>query len=261
MPEDKTKPKYMKFMMMGLVVVLGTAFIISNIMISQRPIYVQNNSGIDGKPVNNITVTSVGKVSVKPDVVTFTAGYSISKQNDMQTLQKDLTAKNNAIISALKAAGVEDKDITTSSFDIQPNYRYDMSTRYTDGYNGTVRISVKVRSIDKAGDIIDKSMGAGANIIESITFTVDDLTKVRADARVLAAKAAKDKAQTLADASGAGLGGLVSITESSSDYTPIYYNSVKEVSTASDSNSGTSTTISAGSLEISITVTATYGIK
>jgi uncharacterized protein YggE len=194
-------------------------------------------------------------------MVTFVAGYSIIKQNDMLTLQKDLTAKSNALVNALKAAGIEDKDITTSYFDIQPNYRYDVSTRYTDGYNGTVKISVKVRNIDKAGDIIDKSMGAGANIIESISFTVDDLTKVRSEARVLAAKAAKDKAQTLADASDAGLGGLISIAETSSDYTPIYYNSVKEMSTASDSSSNTTTAISAGSLEISITVNATYGIK
>jgi uncharacterized protein YggE len=241
-------------------VLLAATIVTSNYLISLRPIYIQNNTGSDGKPVNNVSVSATGKVSVQPDIVTFTAGYH-TKQNDIASVQKDLNKNVNTITKALKDAGIADKDITTTTYSITPSYYYNTGgKRVEDGQEGEVRISVKVRNMDKAGEIIDASVNAGANIVDSISFTVDDLDKVRVEARKLAAKAAKDKAQVLADYSGVSIGGLIAISESAASSAPIYtYNAYTDLAKAESTSAAP--TISAGSFEITITVNATYGIK
>jgi uncharacterized protein YggE len=253
-----TKKRYI-FAGLTIVAVCGT-ILISSLLTATRPIYVQNNTGIDGKPVNNISVSATGKVTVKPDLVMVTVGYT-TKKDDMVSLQKDLNDKNNAIVKALKAFGIEDKDITTASFDIQPSYRYEYQTgkQINDGQTGSVRLNIKVRNLDKTGEIIDGAVNAGANIVDNITFTVDDLDKPKVEARKLAAQAAKAKAQVLADSSNASLGGLIAISEESQSYpTPVTYNYAKDMTASSSSQTPI---ISAGSLEIAITVQATYAIK
>jgi hypothetical protein len=230
--------------------------------ISSRPIYLQYNTGTDGKPVNNITVSATGKVSVSPDLATFDAGYS-SKKATIAALQKDLTDKNNDIIAALKTAGVDAKDIQTTSFDMQPSIRYDWTTgkRYDDGVQGNITLHVKVRQIAKTGEIIDKAVNAGANTVSSISFTLENPETTKSAARKLAAQAARTKAGELAENSGVAVGGLVSISEVSYDYQPIYYNTMQDYATSTKSNTGSTTQVSGGSLEYTITVNATYGIK
>lgn len=235
---------------------------ISSYLSSTRPVYVQYNTGADGKPVNNIAVSAVGKVTVSPDIVTFNVGYE-TKKADIASVQKDLSDRSNQITKALTDAGILAKDIQTTSFDIYPSYRYEWTTgkRIDEGHQGNLTMSVKVRDISKAGEIIDKAVAAGANTVSSITFTIDDLEKVRSEARKLAASTARTKASELASASGVEIGSLISINETSYDYQPMYYNSVKEYATASDGAGSSATSVSGGSLDITITVSATYGIK
>lgn len=229
---------------------------------ASRPVYVQYNTGTDGKPVNNISVAATGKISVTPDIATFTAGYSV-KKSTIAAVQKDLQDRSNQITAALKAQGVADKDIQTSYFNITPSYRWDWTSgkRIDEGHQGDLALTVKVRDIKKTGEIIDKAVDAGANTVTSITFSIDDLEGARSTARDLAAKAAKTKAGELANGSGVSLGGLVSISETSYDYQPIYYNSYRDLAAEGSKSTSTPTSISAGSLEIAITVNATYGIR
>ena len=248
--------------MVGIIVVGN---IVGSYIVATRPIYVQQNSGVDGRPVNNVSVTATGKVSVVPDIVTFTAGYTISKP-DIASVQKDLNEKNNALLSALKGKGIQDKDIQTSSFDISPKYRYEQITgrQTTDGFTGSFRIFIKVRNKDKAGEIVDTAVTSGATTIDAIQFTLDNPEKMRSEARKLAGEAAKKKAEELASASGVGLGSLIAISESV-DYSPqpMVANMMKSITLGSspDQLAPAVPEMSGGSLEIAITVNATYGIR
>jgi len=242
-----------------LVFLLCGTILLSSWLVSGRQIYVQNNSGIDGKPVNNISVTAEGKVSVIPDIAVFTAGYTVQK-NTVADVQSDLNDKSNSIKKALKDQGLEDKDITTSQFNISPNYRYDNGRSTIDGHNGSFRMTIKVRKIQNTGSIIDKTVQAGANTVDSVSFTVDNIEKAKSDARAAAAKLAKQKADELAKNSDKELGGLIAMTEIDSPTTPpvAYYN--KALTVSADSISAP-TEIASGSLEVLVTVEATYGIK
>jgi len=246
----------------GITFMVCITIAVSNILISRRPVYVQYNTGVDGRPVNNISVTAVGKINATPDIVTFSAGFE-DKDDSFEKLQEDMDSKSQAITKAMKDAGIEDKDITTTQYDIYPDYKYNYNTgeETEDGFRGRITLSIKVRDIEKAGEIIDDAMDAGANTVSNITFTVDDLESVREEARKLAAEAAKKKADTLASSSGVGLGGLIAISEESMDYSPNYYNTYREYETAMGDAVESSPSINPGTLEITITVSATYGIQ
>ncbi|MEI7603997.1 MAG: SIMPL domain-containing protein [bacterium] len=242
-----------------LILIISSAVISSSWIISSRPMYIQNNTGLDGKPVNNISVTADGKISVKPDVVQFTAGYTVTK-NTISEVQSDLSEKNNNIVKSLKDQGLVDKDINTISFDMYPNYRYENGRTISDGHNGSLRISAKVRDINKAGQIIDNTVKAGANVVDSINFALDDSESAKSLARDLAGKLAKQKAEELAKSSGTELGGLIAISETNSNSNQYYYSNFSK-GLSLDSASSAPTQIASGSLEITVSVSATYGIK
>lgn len=241
------------------VFLFGLMNIIGMIIVSSRPQLVQNLTSSDGKPVNNINVSATGKVSVKPDLAIFTAGYRVSNAN-LSTVQKEMQDKSNKLVSALKGLGIDEKDIQTSTFSIRPNYRYDSTSGRTtsDGHEGTLAITVKVRKIDETGKIIDQTLAAGANTIDNIAFTLDDPETARADARKLAVEAAKKKAQQIAAAAGVGVGPLVSINETSYDYLPYYANAATDGGVKAPT--AAPSVITTGSLEVSLSVSATYVI-
>ncbi|MEI6532339.1 MAG: SIMPL domain-containing protein [Candidatus Roizmanbacteria bacterium] len=256
--------KQTSFLAIALVGIIVIGNIIGSYIVATRPVYVQQNSGVDGRPVNNVSVTATGKVSVVPDIVTFTAGYNVTKP-DIVSVQKDLNEKNNAILTALRGKSILDKDIQTYSFDISPKYRYEPTTgkQLTDGFMGSLRIFVKVRNKEQAGEIVDTVVTSGATTIDAIQFTLDNPEKMRSEARKLAGESAKKKAVELASASGVSLGSLIAISESV-DYSPqpMVANMMKTfASEGSAIQSAPVPEISGGSLEISITVNATYGIK
>ncbi len=243
-------------------IILAGGYIAGNWYLSRRPTYIQMNTGTDGRPVNNITVSAMGKVSVTPDIVTFYTSYN-TKKNTIKEVQEDLNRNNNSIIRALKEKGIQEKDIQTIDFNIQPTYRWESNTnrRLEDGHTGKSTIYVKVRDTAKAGEIIDSSVTAGANEVTNITFTIDNNEKPKSEARKKAAEAAKKKADELASGSGVGLGGLIAISETTYDYSPITYRSNYNYADASfKTASQEMPAIAAGSLEVTVNVSATYGI-
>lgn len=252
--------KYVLIFGSGLVLVCGT-ILLASYLNSSKPIYVQYNTGTDGKPVNNITVQATGKVSVEPDLAMFNAGYTIERANILD-LQSDLNTVNDRIVKALRDNGVDEKDLKTITYLISPSYRYDSDSGESiqNGFEGTIMVSVKVRDLDKTGKLIEVAMDAGANKIENIQFTVENLEAVKSEARKLATDAAYNKAKELAEGSNVNIGGLIAISEDNYSYEPVIYNTYKAMSVSEDASGG-DVTISSGSLDIIVTVNATYGIK
>jgi hypothetical protein len=247
----------------SFAIIIAGGMIGGTYLLSKRPTYIQMNTGTDGKPVNNISVTATGKVSVTPDLVTFEATYN-NKKSDIKSVQEDLTRNNNQIIQALKDKGVADKDIQTKDFSITPSYRWEYSSnkRLDDGQTGRSVIFVKVRNKEKAGEIMDATVNAGANQLSNITFTIDDLEKPRSDARKLATDGARKKANELASGSGVSVGGLISISETSYSYAPTQYsNSYNDLTAGKAIDTTQVTTLASGSLEVTISVNATYAIE
>jgi uncharacterized protein len=214
------------------------------------------------QPRRTLTVTGTAEVSVKPDICYISFGVETIHKKSAREAYRVNSESMNALSAAVKAAGIEPKDIQTSSFSVTPQYRYDEDNRrrFFEGYRVYHALDVNVRDLDKASAVLDAGMEAGATQVNNVTFAVENPKKYTADARVEAVKAAAAKAQTMADLTGVKLGKPISISESEPGGYGQYY---AQANTAIDRTSvGEDTpSLQPGQFKLTRTVYITYEIE
>ena len=214
------------------------------------------------------SVSGEGSASVRPDVALFSATV-VTQSENIETAQDENAEKSEAAISFLKESGVEEKDIRTSGYNIYPQYQYfDNPTCFAEpcpvpraprivSYEVRHTVEVKARDLEMVDDLLDGVVGAGANEIGSIQFTVDDAEAVLEDARAEAITNAKNKAEALADELGVSLGGVASFSEVTGGV-PVAFDSVRNQSGGGYGGGGP---VQAGEQEITVNVTVTYNFR
>lgn len=209
---------------------------------------------------NVVTVEGTGKVTAKPDVASVNIGI-ISEGITVQEVQKQNTDKMNAIISAVKNQfKIEDKDIETNNYTINPKYDWSQKVQRIVGYSINQSINVKIRDFDKVGEILAKASELGANSVNGPQFIIDDSEVYKAQAREKAIAQAKEKAKVLADQVGIDLGRIVSFNEFNPGYpTPMYESAAGFSDQAMLKSSVPS--IQAGSDEVIVNVNISYELK
>ncbi|HIH78192.1 MAG TPA: SIMPL domain-containing protein [Halobacteria archaeon] len=167
------------------------------------------------KQRGTIDVEGVGYATAVPDI----AELSISVETqDMQltVAQKEASDIMNSVFKSLNNNGVSDNDIQTIGYSISPIWVWNPDKKISEfkGYGVENDIRVKIRDIERTGDIIDDAVIAGGNNIRigGINFTVGDFNVYLDKAREDAVINAKNKARMLADMSGVELGSPIRIT-------------------------------------------------
>jgi uncharacterized protein YggE len=209
---------------------------------------------------SGIAVTGTGKVSVTPDVGEIQLGAQVTQPTVQQA--RDQAAKAmDAIRGALKQQGVEDKDIATSGFYIQPqyNYRPDGGAPTISGYMVNNTVTVKVRKVDTLSRVLDAAVTAGGDAVRvnSVQFTVDDPEKYTDEARKAAVENARAHADQLAKAAGVSLGKARSMSESSGSVP----RPIAVAAPASGKGGAAETAVSPGETSVSVTVSVVYDIE
>ncbi|ERN54547.1 SIMPL domain-containing protein [Alkalihalophilus marmarensis] len=145
-----------------------------------------------------LTVNGEGEVSVMPDQAEITLGVVTEAEtvSESQQVNNDIFS---AVISALNEIGIEDSQIQTITYRIEPRYDYVEGVQQFRGYEVTHMINIKVEDITQAGDVVDTAVANGANVIQSIQFTVADSTDLYRQALQLALEDAKGKAMALTE--------------------------------------------------------------
>ncbi len=216
---------------------------------------------------NVITVSGKGEVLATPDIATFS--FSVTEEAaTVGEAQSKATEKANGIIAYVKDAGVEDKDIKTSSYNIYPRYEYRNATIYTSGtrylaaYVVSQSVEVKVRNIEKAGEILSGIGEFGADNVSGLSFSIDEQDALARDAREQAIKDAREQAKTLAKALGVSLGRITSFYESApyQPY-PMYYAKDMVMNASGSARPEAAPELPAGENKIISNVTITYEIK
>jgi hypothetical protein len=160
-------------------------------------------------PQRLLNVTGSGSVYLQPDVAYINIGVhtELATAADAVAENSDQTQK---VIDALKSFGVKDIDIRTAYFSIYPSVQYDPQTNERLGTYYVVdnSVYVTVREIEKLGDLLDATLLAGANSVNSIQFDAEDKSEAIKEARDAAVKDAEQQAQELAAAAGISLGSL-----------------------------------------------------
>lgn len=211
---------------------------------------------------NTISVSGTGTVYVKPDLAQANFSVVTEDQTVAEALRQN-TAKMNAVISAMKEAGIEDKDIKTTVFNIYPRYEwpdngdYFPGERVLVGYEVTQSIEVKIRNLEKAGEILQKAADAGANETVNLQFTVENQDEVKSQARAEAIKKSKDKAKELSRQLGIKLGKIMYFDEQGAQ--PYYFSTDKSMGMGGDG--APSPQIQTGENKIEVTVSITYEIR
>ncbi len=211
----------------------------------------------DGSTTTGISVSGTGRATAEPDLVLLQLGVEVERRT-VAAAREAAAASQQAIIEALKANGVDEKDIQTVRFSVQPRYDSPNRVRVLSGYNVSNVVSITVREIDKASAAIDAAVAAGGDsvVVQGISFAIDDPTDLREEARRAAVEDAKERASQLADAAGVKLGRPISIVESG--FTPFPQLGIGgELFARAD----TATPIQAGELDIVVSVNILYAIE
>lgn len=203
-----------------------------------------------------IWVTGRGSITLEPDMATVNVGVQVEERTVSQARQEASTAMDS-VVKKLKSEGLKDQDIQTTSFNIYPRYDYYEGKQELVGYTVSNMATIKVRDLDRVGEIIDSIADAGgdATRINGINFTVEDTSQFMDELREQAMQQAFDKAQHLADLGGVSLGQLSYVGEAGN---------VGQVSGGFEramAMSAPSTSISSGELELSLAINVAFGIR
>ncbi len=262
---------------------LGLALMISVLILAYAGLKYANfySKMIQPSSFRSFLVTSNAKVNSLPDIAQFNFQVITEGNKNLVALQSKNTEITNKVITFLKDQGILSNNIKTQSYNLRPRYQNsncqisNTPSRYLDskinfikqtcpppsivGYTVTQTIAVKIHNFNKIGNIMSGLSKNGANKISSLSFSINDLSKVQTEARNQAIAKAKIKAESIAQASGFKLGRLITIREGS-PY-PIYNSSLLTARSAGATPSNPSPIIQPGSQEINVSVTLQYEIK
>lgn len=172
---------------------------------------------------DTITIEGEGKVMSPPTLAQTDVGV-YSEAKDVASAQKDNTDKMNAIQAAMQKLGIKKDDMQTSGYSVSPKYNWANGNQTLMGYSVSQNLHVKIRDLNKIGEVLAQAGSVGANQVNGVTFSIDDPTKVKQEARKKAIEDARVKAEELADSLGLKVKRVVNFSENSSDFPrPIPY--------------------------------------
>ncbi len=163
----------------------------------------------------HITVMGEGRVAAPPDMATITLGVTAEAETAMAAM--DQTSQDVAgLIARLEGAGIAGRDIQTSGLSLNPSWNHRSSEPgppTISGYTASNNVTVRVRTLDSLGGVLDEVLEAGANTFNGLSFGLQDPQPQEDEARQLAVADARRKAELLAEAAGVSLGRIVTISE------------------------------------------------
>ncbi|MCF6274951.1 MAG: SIMPL domain-containing protein [Robiginitomaculum sp.] len=239
--------------------ILITASILA---MSCSPVTNQTASAHDGTASHDIMgqgklyVSATGQAVQAPDRASVSAGVVTQAATAGEAMRAN-AKQMNAAFKALKAAGIKDRNITTSQMSLQPQYDYQnrKAPRIT-GYEVRNTVSAMSDDLDKVGSMLDALVSAGVNNINGVTFSIKDAKSARAKARMDAIAQARTKAENMAKAAGVRLGKVLEIREGGWSAPP-----PQPMMMARSMDMESSTPVAAGEQTLSVTVNIIFALE
>lgn len=160
-----------------------------------------------------ITVSGEGKVMATPDIAELNFGVQTGRVKTSEEAMNILGEKMTAVVDAIKAQGVDEKDIKTQSLSLNPSYDWDEGKRIDQGFEASQNVRVKIRNTDNASKVLTAATSAGANQAGNVSFTIDEPEVLQDQARSKAIEDGQKKAADLAQQLGKKLGKLRGFNE------------------------------------------------
>ena len=204
-------------------------------------------------PVVELTVNEI--VQSQPDVAEVGAGV-VTRAATAQDAMRQNAQQMDRLVKRIRELGVKSEDIQTSNFSLSPNYNYNQQTgeQVFTGYNVNNQVSVKLRDLKRAGEVLDALVTAGANNVYGPNFTLENDTAAKAEARGKAFQSGKRMAEEYARMAGYTNVRLLEVSETFQSYSP--QGEARMALTAAPKDA--STPIEPGQVGTGVTLTVKY---
>ena len=214
----------------------------------------------EDKPMDRtVTVSATGTVSAEPDEAAIATGVTTEAKTARDAVSNNTLAMKKVIAELLKGQAIEAKDVQTTQFNVEPVYVYPQEGKppVITGYRVNNMLSVRVRKLDKLGEVLDQLVTVGANQMNGISFDVSKAETLKDEARKQAMANALRRAKLFAAASGAEVGEIMQISEDVSGFTPQPMMFGRAKNMAADA----AVPVERGSQQLEARVTATWKLK
>ena len=216
-------------------------------------IFMQISYGQEVKQIPQIIVNGEGKVKVVPDQATIAATVE-TKGNNAKEVKKQNDEKIDAILKFIKKMNLAPADFKTQRVSLNPQYDYEKKKH---SYNATQTIEILLRDLSNYDELMEGLVNQGINRIDNVTFQSSKMKQYESEARKLAMKEAKLKAEDYVSVLGQKVGRALTISDNSQTYYPQpMYVGMKTMQ--SNDLSAPRETLAAGEITITATVTVNF---
>lgn len=231
--------------------------VIIALVLAAFPLIAQMQSEALRPPRRTITVSGEAELTMLPDRATVTIGVETWGKSIM-TIKADNGKRVRSILDAVKGLGIPAKDIMTRDLSIQPEYSWKDDRREFIRYRMRNVVVITVNDLAKVEDVVNAGVNESSNILEGVSFSTKDASRLHDSLQIQAARNARTKAAALAEAVGATVGDAMTITEVGT-YEPRSMYAAKSAMVMDMAS--TSTPVESGQLILKSTINIVFELK
>ena len=209
------------------------------------------------KHIPMVNVQGEGKIKVTPDQACVTISQETKGLTAIE-VKKENDSKIDAILKFIKKMNIPQTDYLTQRVNLNPNYDYEKKQQE---YIASQTVSILLKDLSKYDILMDGLIKAGVNKIDNVDFKTSKLVQLQSDARKLAIKDAKLKAEDFVSVLGQKIGRAYTISDNSQNFNPqpVMYASIK--STMNDASGAPIQTLAAGEIEVLVNVSVSFVLE
>ncbi|TDE05752.1 SIMPL domain-containing protein [Flavobacterium sandaracinum] len=216
-------------------------------------LFISMSYGQEVKQVPQVNVSGEGKVKVIPDQANIAVTVE-TKGNNAKDVKKQNDEKIEAVLKFIKKMNLAPADYKTQRVSLNPQYDYEKKKH---SYNATQTIEILLKDLSKYDELMEGLVDEGINRIDNVTFQSSKLAQYQSEARKLAMKEAKLKAEDYVSVLGQKIGRAMTISDNSQTYFPQpMYASMKTMEMSDTSASRE--TLAVGEINITANVTVSF---
>lgn len=216
-------------------------------------LFISMSYGQEIKQVPQINVSGEGKVKVVPDQASIAVTVE-TKGNNAKDVKKQNDEKIEAVLKFIKKMNLAPADYKTQRVSLNPQYDYEKKKH---SYNATQTIEILLKDLSKYDELMEGLVDEGINRIDNVTFQSSKLAQYQSEARKLAMKEAKLKAEDYVSVLGQKIGRAMTISDNSQTYSPQPMYGAMKTMEMSDTRAPRET-LAVGEINITANVTVSF---
>jgi uncharacterized protein YggE len=207
------------------------------------------------KLVPSINVSGEGKVKVAPDQASITISIE-TKGTKAEDVKKENDKKMDAVLKFIKNSNIAKEDYQTQRVSLNPNYDYEKKKH---NYIATQTVQILLKDLSKYDALMEGLVDEGINRIDNVEFKSSKMKELQSDARKLAVKDAKAKAEDFVSVLGQKVGKAILISDNTQTYVP--QPRMYAMKSMSMDESATKETLAIGEIEITANVSVNFVLE